>query len=107
MTRWTKIWLAIAVLFSLANVAGGVYAAYLHEVPHAGVHIALAFVGAILAWMIVARARSTAVAAMPLGDARLENLQQSVDAIALEVERIGEAQRFAVRLQSERVETPR
>jgi hypothetical protein len=33
---------------------------------------------------------------------RLEQLQQSVDAIAVEVERIAEAQRFTARLEAER-----
>lgn len=37
-----------------------------------------------------------------LDDQRLELLQQSVDAIAIEVERIAEAQRFATKLVSER-----
>lgn len=35
--------------------------------------------------------------------AQLEQLQQSVDAIALEVERIAEAQRFSAKLLAERV----
>jgi hypothetical protein len=34
----------------------------------------------------------------PYNDARLEQLQQSVDAIAIEVERIAEAQRFSAKL---------
>ncbi|MEO8335244.1 MAG: hypothetical protein ABI664_09735 [bacterium] len=38
-------------------------------------------------------------------DDKLERLQQSVDAIAIEVERIAEAQRFSAKLLSERVET--
>jgi hypothetical protein len=33
---------------------------------------------------------------------RLEQLQQSVDAIAIEVERLAEAQRFTARLEAER-----
>jgi hypothetical protein len=37
---------------------------------------------------------------------RFDQLQQSVDAIAVEVERIAEAQRFSAKLLSERVETP-
>jgi Tfp pilus assembly protein PilN len=37
-------------------------------------------------------------------NAQLEQLQQSVDAIALEVERIAEAQRFSAKLLSERGE---
>lgn len=38
----------------------------------------------------------------PLDDTRLEHLEQAVDAIAIEVERISEAQRFATRLLTER-----
>jgi hypothetical protein len=37
---------------------------------------------------------------------RFDQLQQSVDAIAVEVERIAEAQRFSARLLAERGETP-
>ena len=39
-------------------------------------------------------------------DDRLERLQQSVDAIAIEVERIAEAQRFSAKLLHERVDAP-
>ena len=42
----------------------------------------------------------------PLYEQRLDQLQQSVDAIAVEVERIAEAQRFSARLLAERPETP-
>ena len=38
----------------------------------------------------------------PQDDIRLERLQQSVDAIAVEVERIAEAQRFSAKLLAER-----
>jgi len=40
----------------------------------------------------------------PSGDlqGQIEHLQQSVDSIAIEVERIAEAQRFMARLESER-----
>ena len=37
-------------------------------------------------------------------DPRLDRLQQSLDAIGLEVERIGEAQRFTTKLVAERVD---
>ena len=40
----------------------------------------------------------------PMNDEQLERLQQSVDAIAIEVERIAEAQRFSAKLLSERSE---
>jgi hypothetical protein len=38
----------------------------------------------------------------PLVDARLANLEQAMDAIALEIERISEGQRFATKLLSEK-----
>ena len=38
----------------------------------------------------------------PLEDERLQRLEQAVDAIALEIERIAEAQRFTTKLLSER-----
>lgn len=41
----------------------------------------------------------------PLYEQRLDQLQQSIDAIAVEVERIAEAQRFSAKLLSERSET--
>ena len=39
-----------------------------------------------------------------LGDARLSRLEQAVDAIALEVERISEGQRFTTRLLSDQAQ---
>lgn len=39
-------------------------------------------------------------------EARFDQLQQSVDAIAVEVERIAEAQRFSAKLLSEKRDTP-
>jgi hypothetical protein len=39
-------------------------------------------------------------------EARFDQLQQSVDAIAVEVERIAEAQRFSAKLLSEKRDIP-
>jgi hypothetical protein len=39
-------------------------------------------------------------------EARFDQLQQSVDAIAVEVERIAEAQRFSAKLLAEKRDTP-
>ena len=41
-----------------------------------------------------------------LVEQRFDQLQQSVDAIAVEVERIAEAQRFSAKLLAERSDTP-
>ena len=46
-------------------------------------------------------------AAFDLGaDARLERMEQAVDAIAIEIERISEGQRFTTRLLSQKQATP-
>jgi len=42
----------------------------------------------------------------PLTEARLARIEQAVDAIAVEVERISEGQRFTTRLLSEQSRTP-
>ena len=111
MTRRTTLWLTAATLFTAGNLAAAVYAAVLGEPLHAGAHVALALLGLYWAWRLTSRAgdaeslRSPLRA--PLTDPRLEELQQSVDAVALEVERIGEAQRFSDKLQAERLDTRR
>ena len=54
-------------------------------------------------WAIGATSRRE-LGASKLGDTRLEQIQQSIDSIAIEVERITEAQRFTAKLMSERAE---
>lgn len=45
--------------------------------------------------------------AMPqIDEARFERLEQAVDSIAIEVERISEAQRFSAKLMSDRLPNP-
>ena len=59
------------------------------------------------AWVARGRdeARLAHETATPLADVRLARLEQAVDAIALEVERISEAQRFTAKLLSEEART--
>lgn len=111
MRRRFTIGLVLAALFTLGNIAGGLYAGMMGEVRHAGLHFVLAFVGAYVTWLVVARRRdagltgaqipATAGAPSELS-ARLDNLEQSLDAIAVEVERVGEGQRFVTRLFTQR-----
>ena len=58
---------------------------------------------AVLAFRAMVRTRRLPPPAQH--DDRLEHLQQSVDAIAVEVERIAEAQRFSAKLLAERPES--
>jgi hypothetical protein len=51
-------------------------------------------------------ARLERESASPLAEARLARIEQAVDAIALEVERISEGQRFTTRLLSEQSHAP-
>jgi hypothetical protein len=114
MIRRTRTWLIVGVVFIVANLGGAGMAASAGEVQHASVHLALTLAGAFLVWALVAgrragreRGRSGPVPAMTgvFGD-RLTNLEQSVDAVAIEVERIGEGQRFMTRLFTENAPQP-
>jgi hypothetical protein len=74
-----------------------------------GALASLAFAINAIARAWVARGRDEArlvnETSTPLADARLARLEQAVDAIALEVERISETQRFTTKLLNEAVRT--
>ena len=110
MSRRSKIWLVAAGLFILGNLAGGVFAAARGEMRHAGVHAGLLLLGVYLVWQLAPRrdplrlwrSEESLNAPLPQGFAdRLTHLEQSLDAVAIEVERIGESQRFMARLFKE------
>jgi len=64
---------------------------------------------AITQWLVRGLNKKPATREMPnvlQMEARFDQLQQSVDAIAVEVERIAEAQRFSAKLLAEKHETP-
>jgi hypothetical protein len=112
MTRRAKLWRAGAVLFGIINIGGMGLALAMDEMMHAMSHVFLLFVGvgAYLLWKAVTTwatpesgGQQFEVSTLPssgresrpqLGDERIDYLQRSIDALALEVERIGEAQRF-------------
>lgn len=103
----TMVWRLLAALFTVVNLAGAGYAMAQSEGQHAGVHVVLSLLGAYVFWRLAPIALSRgAPAELPVDD-RLDHLQQSMDAVAIEVERIGEAQRFSTKLQAERAEPPR
>jgi hypothetical protein len=113
MNRSPRFWRLAAIVFMLINAGGAVLAYAMHEQMHAETHLAL--LGAGYVWYLFLRIgqRKQPVQEeeqqLPAGgaaDPRLEYLQRSVDAIALEVERMGEAQRFNEKLKTERKEPP-
>jgi hypothetical protein len=105
MTGRSMLWRVLAALFTIINVGGAGYAVARAEPLHAAVHIGL-LLGAFLIWRLGPGARRQELPSALPADERLEQLQQSVDAIALEVERIGEAQRFSAKLEAERAKIP-
>jgi hypothetical protein len=103
MTRRSMLWRVGAAVYALINVGGAVYAIAMGEVPHAALHVVLLVVGAGV-WSRYAPARADAGGSQQsdhpsdeLSD-RFRNLEQSLDAVAIEVERIGEGQRFMTNL---------
>jgi len=102
MTERSTLWRAGAALFAVINLGGMLLAAGMGEQLHAAGHAVLMFLGlgAYVIWRLGPQRQD--LPGTQQADDRIEYLQQSVDAIALEVERIGEAQRFNDKLRAER-----
>jgi hypothetical protein len=112
MTRRARIvWTAVAAVFTAVNSAGAVFAAVAAEPIHAGVHVLLGLIGIYLTWRLSpwrtahrtfpsGYAASAELPADPMD--RLSQIERSVDAVAIEVERIGEGQRFMTKVLTER-----
>ncbi|MEO7521139.1 MAG: hypothetical protein ABIW79_04930 [Gemmatimonas sp.] len=101
MTRRSRVWLGVAVIFTVGNFVGGVFAAAQGEFSHAGVHVALTLLGAYLARRFWRPGESVSTAQPGEFTDLLTHLEQSVDSVAIEVERIGEGQRFMTHFFSE------
>jgi hypothetical protein len=95
----------VAGLYAVINIFGLAYAIAMGEVPHALLHVVLLVVGAGL-WVRFGPTREPIASLSPELSARYQNLEQSIDAVAIEVERIGEAQRYMTRLLAERDSRP-
>lgn len=108
MTERAKAaWRVAAIVFTTVNLIGLGMAGGAGEMMHSAVHVVLSLAGAGAVWRLGRRNLSVDPSTAALDDGRLEQLQQSIDAIAFEVERIGEAQRFHAKLESERSEPTR
>jgi hypothetical protein len=107
MGRRIGLWQVLAAVFTIVNLVGLGMAMAAGEQAHSGVHVALSVLGAGAMWWLSGRRPSVPSAQAEMEHTRLEDLQQSIDAIAVEVERIGEAQRFNAKLQAERTESAR
>lgn len=105
MTRHPKRWLIGTSIFTLINVAGAPFAFMSGEPMHGAAHVVLAAVGAYLMSRLAPRAqreRQQQLVGTQDAERQLDRLQQSLDAIAIDVERVGEAQRFMTKIAEER-----
>src|SRR5688500_2933558 len=101
MTMRSKLWRWAAGVYTFINLGGLVYAAGMDEEMHAMLHLFLLLLGlaGYVGWRLARRGAPQDVPQAQLAERRIEYLQQSIDAMALELERIGEAQRFSDKLR--------
>lgn len=98
MAQPKRFWRVAAAIFTAVNVGGAIFAVVNGEMMHAATHAVL-LAGAFIVWRAVTdKSPRQEAAEVPQLDLHLDHLQQSIDAIALDVERIGEAQRFVAKL---------
>ena len=99
-SRW---WRIAAVIFVVGNAAAAIYHVAIGEMGAAAGHAGVA-AGTVLLWLTVfsSRGMSEDTTGPQQIDSHLDHLQESLDAIALEVERVGEGQRFAQKVLESR-----
>ena len=105
MDKTSKLWRGAAVAFTVINVAGAIYAAAVGEGMHAMVHVGILVAG-FVAWQVIPGKQPAEPVQAQMDEMRLDSLQESVDSIALNVERMGEAQRFHEKILKERIDKP-
>ena len=110
MIKRSTLWRLAAGAYAFINVAGLLYAWAMDEEMHAMLHLFLLLLGiaGYVGWRLARRGapQEDHLPRAELAEQRIEYLQQSIDAMALELERVGEAQRFSDKLRVERGETP-
>ena len=97
-----RAWIPVAWLLSLGNLVAVWFAARPAEAWHATVHGLLAVLFGVGAQRLMARQRTPFRDQPPIGDDRQKRLEEAIDAIAVELERVGEGQRFVTKLLAER-----
>jgi len=97
-----RAWIPVAWLLSLGNLVSVWFAARPAEAWHATIHALLAVLFGVGAQRLMARQRTPSRAQPAIGDDRERRLEQAIDAIAVELERVGEGQRFVTKLLADR-----
>ena len=97
-----RAWIPIAWLLSLVNLVSVWFAARPAETWHASAHALLAVLFGLGAQRLMIRRQALLRADPVLGEDHVKRLEQAIDSIAVEVERVGEGQRFVTKLMTER-----
>jgi len=97
-----KAWIPIAWLLSVGNLVSVWFAARPAETWHATIHALLAVLFGLGAQHLMARRRSESRAEPALESDRTKHIEQAIDAIAVELERVGEGQRYVTKLLAQR-----
>ena len=105
MTRRSILWRVGVTAFVFINLAGAVFAAVTGEIMHAAVHVAL-LLGVYPAMEYVARRQQRDIPYVQRAGEAIDSLQRSVDTLAINVERVGETQRFIDKLREAREGAP-
>jgi hypothetical protein len=106
--RLSRGWKIFARIFVGINIAGFIFAARDSEPMHAAGHLLLLLVGLsiYMVWRYAGRSEPEPIPLIDPTNDVLDRLQQSVDKIALEVERVGESQRFHAKILEKRIAQP-
>ena len=106
MANRTKLWRIGFAISVVVNVGGGIIALAGGGGMHAMAHAAALAVTFAFWPKVFGKSQGAVAQPEPLQafDSHIDQLQQSIDSIALEVERIGEAQRYATKVLTEKAE---
>ena len=105
MASSSKKWRIAAAAFTIINFAGFIYAGVMGEPMHAAVHAALTVLGGMFFGVLQMRSGPASNAVPQETVERLKHLEESVDALAIGVERVGEAQRYQTKILDEKKKT--
>ena len=102
MASKTRFWNAVLVLVSAVNLVAVWFAAQPGEAWHAAIHAALALGFGLWAHHRIRLEQRRDPALTAPADERLERIERAIEAVAIEVERIGEMERFTTKVLATR-----
>lgn len=102
----SKKWRVIFWLYVGINALGAIYALAMGEGSHAAVHIVLLMpiTARYFIQLILSAVYEAPAPLMQPTDDVLDRIERSIDGIAINLERIGEAQRFSAKVLAERAQ---